>query len=154
MDITVDNVGRRISLKEFEKDILEEGLLRLRPFFKRDIKGVKLEEFIKNFFKKYNNELITAFADTGDEQTKTGKRRSGGDIFRICKYYYPKATLEEVMIIIDSLQEKGLGNDKYLKSQVCKQVKKRVYNAEPKAVVYHQEDKDEFNRHVGDYIKG
>lgn len=153
MEITTKNVGRRTSLKEFEKDLLEDGLLRLRPFFKRDIKGVKIEEFIKRFFKTYNNDLITAFADNGNEQTRAGARRSGGDIFRICKYYYPKTTLEEVMKTIDKLHQEGLGDNKYLKSQVCRQVNKRVYNTDSRTTVFHKEEKDEFNRLVGDYIK-
>jgi len=157
MELTTENVGKRHSLKEFEKDLLEYGTLRLKPFFKRTIKGMTLENFIKNFFKEYNNSLGTFFAeDKGFKRdtahTKIGARRSGGDVFLICKYYYPKCTLEEVMKIIDTLQVKGLGDGKYLKSQVCKQIKKRVYNAEDRTTVYHPEKKDEFNRLVGEYI--
>ena len=54
MDFTTKNCRQRTSLKEFEKDILQEGLLRLKPFMKKNLKNLPLEEFIKNLFKDYN----------------------------------------------------------------------------------------------------
>lgn len=152
MEFTTKNCGQRTSLNEFEKDILKEGLLRLKPFMKKNIKNLDLEGFIKNFFKGYNLRIDTVSVESDTLQTGMGKKRSGGDIFRICKYYYPKCTLENVMRSIDYLQANGLGGDKYLKSQVCRQVWKRVYDTTSKTTVFHKEEKDEFNRYVGGYI--
>lgn len=156
MDITTQNKGSRTSLKEFEKDLLKEGLIRLKPFFKKDLKGVSLKDFIKRFLRDYNNstEIESVHVDTEEQQCQRGRRRSGGDIFRLCKYYYPKCTLEDVLKELDSLLINN-GKDNYcLKSNICGQVNKRVflYTASD-TTVYHETDRDEFNRKVGEYIK-
>lgn len=158
MDFTTENRGSRTSLKEFEKDLLKEGLLRLRPFFKKDIKNDSLEKFIKNFIGKYNNdnELETIFVDSEESQCESGLRRSGGDIFRLCKYYYPKCTLEQVLMILDNLiiTNAVIGEEadnEYLKSNICREIRKRVFISHECSVTNHAKERDEFNRLAGEY---
>lgn len=157
MDFTTANRGNRTSFKEFEKELLKEGLIRLRPFYKKDLKKVDLETFIKKFLSEYNEnpELETVYADTLEQQCEPGLRRSGGDIFRLCKYYYPSCTLEEVLTILATLSldetKIGKGEFSYIKSCVCRKIKKRVYVAFEEAINYQEDEKDEFNRKLSDY---
>ena len=157
MDITITNRGTRTSFKEFEKDLLKEGLIRLRPFYKKDLKNVNLETFIKKFLSEYNenHEIETVFADSLEQQCEPGLRRSGGDIFRLCKYYYPSCTLEEVLRIVNTLcleeAKIGKGEQAYIKSCVCRKIKKRVFIAFEESINYQENEKDEFNRKLSDY---
>lgn len=158
MDFTTKNCGSRTSLKEFEKDLLKEGLLRLKPFFKKDIRAMSLEDFVKNFLGDYNNseDIETVFAETEEHQCSSDCRRSGGDIFRICKYYYPKCTLEQVLKTLDNLVISnatiGIKPDlEYLKTNVCREIDKRVYVAWECSITNHNKETDEFNRNIGQY---
>lgn len=153
MDITTLNRGDRRSFKTFEKDLLEEGLIRLRPFFKKDLKGVTVKDFIIKFLKDYNNndELENISVDEEEVMCEQGRRRSGGDIFRLCKYYYPKTTLQEVLTILDDIVKAD--TKKEYKSQICSQINKRVFSfcGEGNGQLYHNTNNDEFNRKPGEY---
>lgn len=159
MDFTTKNRGTRTSLKEFQKDLLQEGLLRLRPFYKKTLKGVSLEDFIKQFLNDHNcnDEIETIFVDSEEYQCDSGLRRSGGDIFRICKYYYPKCTLEEVLTILDRLvsTEAQIGDNSdetgFIKSNICREINKRVFIGFECPTTSHYKEKDEFNRCIGEY---
>ncbi len=154
MDFTTDNKSTRTSLKEFEKDLLKEGLLRLKPFMKKDLKGVSVKDFIIKFIKTYNKDNALQNVDIESEEVTCAqnKMRAGGDIFRISKYYYPKTTLLEVLAVLDEL---ATSPKKEWKSQICGQIKKRVIiDVEPgTGTLYHSEKKDEFNRQPGEYVK-
>lgn len=155
MDFTTNNRGNRHSIKEFEKDLLKEGLLRLRPFMKKTIKGVSLKDFITNFLKDYNknNELENITVDDEEVFCAQNKRRSGGDIFRLCKYYYPKTTLLEVLAVLDEIILQD--TKKEYKVQICEMINKRVYSywGEKAGNHYHLTDNDEFNRKQGEYVR-
>lgn len=152
MDITIENRGNRTSLKEFQKDLLLEGLLRLKPLEKKNIRNLSLEEFIYKFLSDYSKRIITVNVPNEDLQTDIGKRRSAGDIFRICKYYYPSTTLEDVLKVLDAIS-----GDNNIYSSICYMIHKRTYRHEEKedkdGDVYDTSIKDEFNRLPGQYIR-
>ena len=52
-----------------------------------------------------------------------GKRRSLGDIYKICKYYFPEITLKELMklLYVDLIAIAGFRSSK------CSQIRKRVW---------------------------
>ncbi len=149
MDITRENCGRRTSLREFEKDLLREGILRLKPLNKKYIKDLELGEFIYKLLSDYNNRIITVFTNTEELQTDIKKRRSAGDIFRICKHYYPKCTLEGVLTALDEMS-----GDDGVTSSICYQIHKRTYrhSSDANGSIHNRSIRDEFNRVPGDYI--
>jgi hypothetical protein len=138
-------------LEEIEKKILEQRVVRLQGFYKSQKKELSLKEFLINFFTQYNNENKTIYKDDKSTQTDVGKRRSLGDIFLICKYYYPKATLKEVVEILYN----DLFNDiPRFRSSACYQIKKRVFyqgNANQKSEVYDLDDNDEWKVKFNDW---
>ena len=66
-----------------------------------------LQNFLIKFFvgkgdmeKGWNYSRNTIFVDDSSVQTDAGRRRSLGDIYMICKYYYPQCTLNEVLNLL------------------------------------------------------
>lgn len=126
------------SLKEtYAKDPLRiEGLLKKRK--------ETLEEFLINFFNKYNNTKNTLYAGTKEVQTEPGKRRSIGDIYAICKYYYPDCTIRDITEIVYGVLPNEVPR---FRSSLCSQIKKRVFyqGAENQETgMYNTNNPDEF----------
>lgn len=131
-------------LENVEKKLLEERVIRLKGFYKSEKKGLTLKEFLINFFTEYNNEYQTIYKDTKELQTDVGKRRSLGDIFLICKYYYPDVTLKEVVKI---LYNDLFADIERFRSSACSMIKKRVFyqgNVNQQSNVYDLENPDEW----------
>jgi hypothetical protein len=145
-DLTIKNVGSRRSLKNFEKDLISQGLLRIRSTSKKSAREINLP--LKLFV---YNLLVTAEASydskSGRQQTTGGKRRSAGDIFRICKYYYPECTLKEVILTLNELTYEQFDKRNVI-SSICSTINKRVYRADlwaRKGTRYNDTSRDEFN---------
>lgn len=83
-----------------------------------------LQEFLTIFFEEWNLDKDTIYVATQDVQTIAGKRRSLGDIYMICKYYYPKVTLEEIIRILYTVLPTALRG---FCSCKCSQIQKRVW---------------------------
>jgi hypothetical protein len=84
--------------------------------------NIEMEEFILQFLDVMCQERNTVCSDTGKVETNASRRRSIGDIYRLCKYYYDNVTLLEVQYILAKLcTEKKIG---YF---YCNNNKKRVY---------------------------
>lgn len=115
----------------------EEGLngspIRLEKTKK--VRRENLHNFLIKFFEEWNNEKNTVWADSVVEvdpndkiQTPIGKKRSLGDIFMICKYYYPQVTLKEVIIELYRELPNYFDETKPgFRSCVCSQINKRVW---------------------------
>lgn len=84
-----------------------------------------LQAFLQEFFTNWNAEKDTIFADNREVQTQAGKRRSVGDIFMICKYYYPSCTLKQVYkaLLIDMPASMPAG----FRTSKCSTIGKRVW---------------------------
>lgn len=81
-----------------------------------------LEFFIK-WFVQYGRDRYHTYGSTSNKHIcDKGRRRSTGDIYLICKHYYPECTLEEVIAILIQLIEKG---DIY--GSYCNTIHKFVY---------------------------
>ncbi len=155
MEPIIDNKGNKKSLINFEKQLIDLGLLRIKPFMKKNIAKLQLKDFILKFINEYNEDkdkatfnILDLIKDSNCKAQCVPKaRRSGSDIFRICKYYYPECSLEEVMKILHIMGDKEL-----IRSSMCSMIRKRVYyiaNGDPE--VYNKGTKDEFNRVWGEY---
>ncbi len=119
-----------------------------------------LHEFLIAFFTTWNNEKNTVWADSVVEvdedykiQTPAKKKRSLGDIYMICKYYYPNITLTDVLrelyVALPAHYASGF------RSCVCGQINKRVWwysTGEPNNV-NQRTTNDEFGKPYRFYIE-
>jgi len=111
------------------------------------------EEFLINFFKKWNLNRDTIYVESRKIQTPKGKRRSFGDIYMILKYYYPDITVYDVAKLLYVTLHKGELSDGFRTSH-CSMIKKRVwyYDTNQGASIYGRNDKDEFGKTWKNYL--
>lgn len=128
--------------EELETKILKLTPIRLAKFFKKNLPDT-LEEFLQNFFVTYNNEHPTIYVESKKEQTSVGRRRSLGDIFLICKYYYPSCNLNDVVKILFKTFPTKL---KGFRSSYCYTINKRVFYYAQRAGALFQENTDEYGK--------
>ncbi len=124
---------------------------------RRDRRGQTLLSFLTDFFKDWNNEdgeipKNTLLVSDGSVQTECGKRRSLGDLFMICKYYYPTITVKHLLklLYVDLKQELQPG----FRSSRCTQINKRVwyYDVEQRNATADKTWSDEFGKRYNDYL--
>lgn len=121
--------------------------IRLERLLKKRKETV--EEFIYKFFTEWNDDRNTIFVNR-EVQTLAEKRRSLGDIFMIVRYYYPSATLEEVVKILHETMPKRLTG---FRTSYCNDIKKRVfyYDGERATGVFDAKKEDEYGNLYADY---
>ena len=146
------------SLKRFEEELLENGLLRIGTIKKEVATTMSIENFIVKFLKEWNNYHGTYNVDTNRRQTSSGRRRSSGDIFRICKYYYPNCRFKKIIKLVSSLPYNH-GID----TMICSTINKRVFfrstsidyhSQKPvtKGYIYNTCNDDEFGKQLQEYL--
>lgn len=133
---------------------IEEKLLRERPLRITILKKrpETPEQFLIRFFKEWNEDKDTIYADDKSVQTVAGKRRSLGDIFLIMKYYYPTITVKEVMnLLVNALPRKI--NDGF-RSSWCNQTSKKMfyYDTEQENGVFDKTKNDEWGNAYNKYV--
>jgi hypothetical protein len=111
---------------DIQYQIIEANPSSIRlPGLLRNRKTQTLSDFLRTFFLKWNDEKDTIFVEDRDIQTAAGKRRSVGDIFMICRYYYPTCTLSQVYDILlnqlPTIMPSGFRTSK------CSTINKRVW---------------------------
>lgn len=89
-----------------------------------------LEEFLFKFFTEWNiadseDAKITKWEDTDEEQCLAGRRRSLGDLYMICKYYYPTINLKDVLNVLYVKLPARMNQG--WKSCICSEIRKRVW---------------------------
>ena len=149
--------------KKLEKEILDSYpyplFLTNNTFSVRMVvtSEASLEEFIKDFLVSYNNILITAIELQKDKysiHTKEGKRRSLGDIYLICRSYFPDVPLRDVLKCLCSIT-----NTQGFRSSYCYQINKRVWYYSKYAInnVYNKGKTDEwghrYNYYASEFLK-
>lgn len=107
---------KKIEIEKMPKIYLED--------FKVPIKRTSLKTFINNFINEYNMTHNTLFVKDNTIQTRQSKHRSSGDIYKICKFYFPNKSfkLETIMRILYELIQ-----EKQIITQYCYGVGKRVF---------------------------
>lgn len=132
---------------ELEKVIISQfpRVIRLENLLKTKASTLGLQGFLIKFFKEWNNDKRTIFKDDSSQQTPEGRRRSLGDVYMICKYYFPEITLKEVIeqlyIELPRIITRGYRSCK------CGQIHKRVwYYQESENNAYNNtSDQDEYS---------
>ena len=160
-----------MTTKEIKDKILEDvPEIRIQGLLKN--RKETLKEFILKFFRDWNEEKETIYidpeknpdyledfedwVDEGEieenkpileeykQQCEPGCRRSFGDIYRLCKYYYPRCTVKQITTILwdDCFEE--LPN---FRSSICNMIDKRVFyigRDNESTSVFNSDTEDEF----------
>ena len=123
-----------------ERDIRIQGVLKKRE--------ETLEEFLIKFFTKWNIEKNTIYVDNEKIQTQSKRRRSLGDIYKICKYYYPRCTLRQVAVLLYSTLSKKVPG---FRSSYCWTINKRVWYKGDHTGFYNKTQEDEYGMSTKDW---
>lgn len=113
------------NLNDIQKKIENSNLILKLSGFKRK-KNETLSKFIFNFLSMYNKDFPTLrYIQQGTwiQDTPANKRRSLGDVFLICKYYYPECSLVDVFTILHVLVKSIQG----FRTSYCFTINKRVW---------------------------
>jgi len=122
--------------REIEKELLANtGLLKIGKRISEEIPPFKkesdqpLDKFLAKLLKEYFRNYTTVYAKDETHQCDGRKNRSLGDIFLVCKYYYPDTSLKTLKQLIFSTKfypESGYSADPIC-SIFCPNIKKRVF---------------------------
>lgn len=140
--------------KQIEKLILNEFSkenIRLEKLLKK--RKEPIDEFLVNFFTKNNNDKKTIFVKSKEVYTDVKKRRSLGDIYMLCKYYYPDTTLKEVVDLLYKILPERIPR---FRSSMCNMIKKRVFyqgSLDQSSHFYNHSTPDEFNMTIEQWLK-
>jgi hypothetical protein len=97
---------------------LKKKIRIIIPGYQHDEK-ITLEQFITTFIKKKYN---TIYKKNKKEQCYSGAYRSMGDIYNLCREYYPDVKVEQVMKCLVNMYKKG-----EVFSFYCPNIRKRVF---------------------------
>lgn len=126
-------------LEEIETKLLSEGLLHLIDEYtgkKYKCRCKTLKSFISSFF-NYLNYYYVTYRDT-EYYCDSDRNRSLGDVFRICKYYFPDCTLKEVTETVWNSN---------INTLYCNDILKRVYFSNARGttnLILNTDTRDEF----------
>jgi len=138
------------SFTELENTILKAiPEIRLAKTLKKSL-PTNLKDFLIKFFKEYNSDRQTIYTADKRVQTDVGKRRSLGDIFRICKYYFPDCSLQDVakLLFVDLRTTITDG----FRCSYCHTIHKRVWYYDPNRRNLLEDDTtDEYGHRVPYY---
>lgn len=149
---TTTNTNRDTAFNEVEVTINRNNprAIRIQGLLRR--RRESLQEFLVRFFQEWNLEKNTIYVDDSAVQTAPNKRRSLGDIYMICKYYYPNCTLNEVLNllynVIPTIITRGY------RTSYCFTINKRVwyYSENSANTVANQGQADEFGKNYQFYL--
>lgn len=117
--------GNTNTLQGIEQAIIAANprAIRVQGLLKR--RKETLERFLIKFFTEWNLEKNTIYVDDSSIQTEAGRRRSLGDIYMICKYYYPDCTIEQIVgLLYNTLPTKITDG---FRTSYCHRILKRVW---------------------------
>lgn len=149
---TTTTTTTRVSFADVEATINRNNprAIRIQGLLRR--RRESLQEFLVRFFQEWNLEKNTIYVDDSAVQTAPNKRRSLGDIYMICKYYYPNCTLNEVLNllynVIPTIITRGY------RTSYCFTINKRVwyYSENIANTVADQGQADEFGKNYQFYL--
>lgn len=149
----LDQIAKQIVEKE--KPVRLPGLVKKRK--------ETLEQFLIKFFTEWNDEKDTVYVEkvgskikighSSTVQTGKGKRRSIGDVYLICKYYYPFCTLKEVTDLMYGVLFTKMAK---FRSSICSTINKRVFyvgDDGQNTKIYNTDEEDEYGMTVDGWKK-
>jgi hypothetical protein len=129
-----------MTFEEIEAELNTKPPLRLKGLLKKRTEPI--ENFFEEFFIRWNETKPTIYVNNHHIQTDISKRRSLGDIYLICRYYYPKVRLRDVVKLLYT----STTTIKGFRTSYCNQMKRRAFyiNVKKGAGIYDPETKDEY----------
>jgi len=137
-------INRQLKNDFAPRELRVQGLLRKRK--------ETLEQFLVDFFNKWNKEKDTLYVDTQEVQTKPGKRRSFADIYAIVNYYYPKTHVRDLRTLLYITLPELIPN---FRTSPCSIIKKRVWykgNPDQETAIISKTHIDEFGMTVQEWL--
>ena len=133
--------------------------IRLSQTKKRRLES--LHEFLIEFFSNWNQAdgspaKNTVFVDGSGIHTANNKRRSLGDIYMICKYYYPSMTLTQLLReLYIELPRHFAASTQGFRTSICSQINKRVWYYDSDALndILNSTSRDEYGKIVSWYTE-
>lgn len=137
-----ERLGRYSNFNELERRVVQNRVnLKLGGTYNHN-SNMGLLDFVRGFITTYNESFPTLYAETERQQEPSGKRRSLGDMFMICKYYYPECNLFDLIkilyITIPSETNSVVG------SLICETIHKRVWWRFGSNRFSHETNRDEY----------
>lgn len=149
---TTTTTPRATAFNEVEATITRNNprAIRIQGLLRR--RRESLQEFLVRFFQEWNLEKNTIYVDDNAVQTAPNKRRSLGDIYMICKYYYPNCTLNEVLNLLYNVVPTVITRG--YRTSYCFTINKRVwyYSENSANTVADQAHTDEFGKQYQFYL--
>lgn len=103
---------------------------------------ISMYTFIEWFLKDGNKKYFTYDSVTQQQICNTWRRRSLGDIFLICKFYYSNCTIHGVIeVLVDLLEKRG----STFRASYCNTIEKYVFHTEQDAG-YVRDSKVEYSK--------
>lgn len=128
----VENHGNRL-LEKNPKYYLEG--------YNHNCENHPMAKFIKDFIVIGRHVYFTTDIKDGKTVCDTGRRRSLGDIFLICRSYYPQCTIHGVLEVLVQLLE-----SREIYGCYCNTINKYVFHRD--SDVYRRHDKVEYNPNI------
>lgn len=155
----VKEVEKVVVKSKTELEKIQELILRTYPKIRITIlkkRKENLEEFLFRFFNEWNHEKDTIVIETREVQTAKSRRRSLGDMFMLCRYYYPKCTLKEVATALyKGMFKRTFANDYKMRSSFCGGTQRRMFyiTNNKDSIFYDPKQNDEFGFSPEWYLK-
>jgi hypothetical protein len=136
-----------MTFEEIENLLSTKPPLRLKGLLKK--RTEPLPEFFEEFFTRWNDTKPTIYVNNHHVQTDIGKRRSLGDIYLICKYYYPNCRLKDVVKLLYT----STANIEGFRTSYCNQMKKRAFyvDIDQGAEIHNTQHQDEYGNNWNFY---
>lgn len=132
--------------------------IKFRGIEKEHVKSENLKAFLENEFFAINFVKQSDRVENNTFQCGTNRDRSIGDIYQLCKYYFPEITVVDVIKVIYNsiLERKKTDDDQLFVGHYCPTINKRVYNSRNVKTAYDlmaASTRDEFGLTHQDYFK-
>lgn len=122
------------------------GLLYLNGF---EFEGVKpkFDVFVQDLIDKHVNDYHTHFCKNNNRQCDARRNRSLGELYLICKFYYPKCTLWQLKTILIKLYKQ----EKIWTRECCTIHKRTYYTIIPTAAYGNYGEHGEFDKWLDEF---
>ena len=130
--------------------------IKFRGIDKELIKSKNVKDFIENELFGIGAVCTSVYAETNKYQCRSDADRSIGDIYALCKYYFPETTVIDVIKIIYNRILEYQNTKLFFVGHYCNQIEKRVYNHKNIRTGYclcHEYTKDEYELKHNDYFE-
>ena len=150
---TLENTPR---LQEIEDQILasdHKSKLKLDRYNMPE--GMSFRQFVINLIRNSNIGHTTVYVGgtrDGQMQTPSGRRRSIGDLFKLCRFYFPDCKLVELASILYTDKFNNVADISFIGTLRCATIHKRVWWNNGQHRISHEINLDEYDMTFNDWL--